>query len=163
MRNHPILTVLLVAAFLSLATGAALAQAPSNPGSQRDAAGDRAAAMAEMRAARNASLAAFHENRSAALADYREAINATRASFLENKTVVIDGCRAARNESADDDNSAFAKCVSDGLKPLIEKARAEHQAAREALAERLLAAREEAKAGFAAARADIRARHARAS
>lgn len=155
MRTNMLLTGLLVASFLALAAGAALAQAPENRGTQR------AQAMGEMREARNASLAEFRANRTAALADYHDAINATRASFLENKTRVIDGCRAARNASADDNNSAFAKCVSDGLRPLIEAAREAHADAREELRERLVSARETAKAAFLAKRDEIRQRYAR--
>lgn len=155
MRTNILLTTLLASAFLAVAAGAAFAQAPSEPRG-----GERAAMHAEMREARNASIHQFAENRTAALTEYRASINATRASFLENKTLVIDGCRAARNASADDNNSAFAKCVSDGLKPLIESARAAHAEARETLHDKLLAARENARAGFESHRSEIRGRHA---
>lgn len=154
MRTNTLMTTLLAAAFLAVAAGAALAQPPSGPGA------DRAAAMEEMRAARNESLQQFHANRTAAIEEYRATINATRTSFLENKTRVIDECNAARNATADDNNSAYAKCVSDGLKPLIEQARAAHKAARETALEKLLAAREAAKAAFMAHRDQIRASHA---
>ena len=156
MRTNTILTTLLAAAFLSVAVGAALAQ----PGEGQGGAGaERRAAMEEMREARNASLAEFKANRSAIIAEYHAANNATRASFLENKTLVIDGCRAARNATADDNNSQYAKCVSDGLKPLIEAARAAHAEAREDAREELIAAREAAKAAFLARRDAIRAAH----
>lgn len=152
MRTNTLLTTLLVAAFLALALGAAVAQ----PGGGRPS-GDRAAAMAELREARNESLRQFHENRTAILAQWQASINATRASFLENKTRIIDECRAARNASAEDNNSAYAKCVSDGLRPLINATRAAHREAREDAREDLLAAREAAKASFLARRDAIRA------
>ena len=154
MRTNLILSSLVVLGLLSLAAGAALAQ--PGGGEQRS---ERAAAFAEMREARNESLRSFHENRTAAIDALHAANNATRASFLENKTRVIDECRAARNATADDNNSAFAQCVRDGLKPLIEAARAAHADAREDCREALIAARENAKAAFAAARADARSRH----
>ncbi|HUR69432.1 MAG TPA: hypothetical protein VM370_09315 [Candidatus Thermoplasmatota archaeon] len=154
MRTNTILTTFLAAALLTVAVGAALAQ-PGGDGARSE----RAAAMAELREARNASIAEFKVNRSAALADFHAANNATRASFLENKTLVIDGCRAQRNATEDDNNSDYAKCVSDGLKPLIESARAAHKAAREAAQAKLEAARETAKAAFLARREAIRAQH----
>ena len=156
MRTNTILTTLLAAAFLSVAVGAALAQPGGGPGG---AGSERRAAMEEMREARNASIAEFKANRSAALAEYHAAINATRASFLENKSRVIEACNAARNATADDNNSDYASCVSDGLRPLIDAARAAHQEAREAAQAKLLAAREAAKAAFLARRDAIRAAH----
>lgn len=156
---NPRTTLLVGLMLLVVAAGTALAQGPpEDAASRRDA---MRARHAELMAARNASLASFHENRTAAIDAYHASINATRASFLENKTLVIDGCRAARNATSDDNNSAFAKCVSDGLRPLIEKARAEHKAAREAFHDRLVDARRAAIAGFIHARADADARHGR--
>lgn len=145
MRTNALLTALVTAAFLATAAGAALAQGGGPPD-----ASEREARLAALHAARNASLASFHENRTAALADYHAANNATKASFLENKTRVLGECEALRNST---EGSNHSKCVHDGLKPLIEKARAEHAAHRDALKERLLDARENAKASFAAARA----------
>ena len=114
----------------------------------------------ELKAARNASLASFHENRTAALQAYHAAHNATKASFLENKTKVVEGCKAARNESRAAGNaSAESKCVRDGLKPLAEKARAEHEAAREAFLDALREARQAALDAFRAAKAHADARH----
>lgn len=151
----PLIAVGMTTLLLALAAGAALAQ-PGDAAQDAQARRDRMQALHD---ARNASLASFHENRTAAIAEYRAANEATRASFLENKTAVIDGCRAARNASAEDNNSAFAKCVSDGLKPLIQKARAEHQAHREAFIEKTTAARKAAMESFAQARRDANARY----
>jgi len=132
---------------LTLAAGAALAESHGG-----EAAQERRERAAELREARSASLASFHENRTAAIADFRAEHNETKRSFLENKTLVIDGCSAARNETDDDNNSEYAKCVSDGLRPLIQQARAEHKAQREAFHDRMLAARSAAIAQFQAAR-----------
>lgn len=137
---------------LATVAGAALAQGPGGPGERME---ERRAKADALRAARNESLAMFHENRSAAIDEFRAANNATKQSFLENKTLVIDGCRAARNATADDNNSAYAKCVSDGLRPLIQNARAEHQAHREAFVDRMMAARQAALAHFREQRAGI--------
>lgn len=184
MRNHGLLMTLVAALLVAAAAGTALAQ-PGGPGGR--AAGDehrgegrgnatgnetdergngtaRGEAMkaraAELRAARNASLASFHENRTAAIEAFREAHNATKASFLENKTRVIEACHAARNESRAAGNASDAsKCIRDGLKPLAEKARAEHEAAREAFHDALREARQAAMGSFRAAKAHADARH----
>lgn len=137
---------------LATVAGAALAQAPDGAGSQ---AAERRAKADALRAARNDSLAMFHENRTDAIDDYRAANNATKQSFLENKTAVIDACRAARNATADDNNSDYSKCVSDGLRPLIQKARDEHQAHRQAFVDRMMAARQAALAHFREQRTGI--------
>lgn len=137
---------------LATIAGAALAQAPDGAGSQ---AAERREKADALRAARNDSLAMFQENRSAAIDEYRAANNETKRSFLENKTAVIDGCNAARNATADDNNSVYAKCVSDGLKPLITKAREDHAAHREAFVDRMMAARQAALAYFRDQRAAI--------
>lgn len=144
-----ILAIGLTTLMLAGIAGAAFAQAPDGTG---DAAQERRERMQELRAARNESLASFHENRTAAIADYHAANNETKRSFLENKTRVIDECNAARNASSEDNNSVYAKCVSDGLKPLIQKARAEHAEHREAFRERMVAARTAAIEHFQAAR-----------
>lgn len=116
--------------------------------------------MSKLREARNESIRSFHENRSAAFADYHAAFNATKASFMENKTRVQAECAALRNQTAgganETDDNATANsggCVREGLKPLIQQARAEHKAQKDALRERLMDAREAAKASFQAARA----------
>ncbi|HWH08429.1 MAG TPA: hypothetical protein VNX21_04455 [Candidatus Thermoplasmatota archaeon] len=108
--------------------------------------------------ARHAALDAFHENRTRILAEHNATLHAIKASFLENKTKVLEDCRAARNQTS---GNATAKCVSDGLKPLIEKARADIAAAREAAQEALREARAAAVAKFHAEKAHVNARHGR--
>lgn len=137
---------------LATIAGAALAQGPGG-----DAADDRRERVQALREARNESLQQFHENRTAAMEEFRAAHNETKRSFLENKTRVIDECNAARNETAEDNNSEYAKCVSDGLRPLIQQARAEHKAQRDAFHERMIEARQAAIEHFRAARASMRA------
>lgn len=142
---------------LGAIAGAAYAQQPDGAGQQGQAhsqgASDsgnqtaREARIAALHAARNASLASFQENRTAALETYHAAFNATRASFLENKTAVLAACQAAKNTTNE------SQCVRDGLAPLIEKARAEHKAQREAFIDAITAARQSAMQSFAAARA----------
>ena len=190
MRNHGILIALVASLVLAAAVGTAFAQpgaqgrgaaeerraeergnATAEDDNRTDArqngtarAEAAKARHAELRAARHAALTSFHENRTAALAEYHAAHNATRASFLENKTKVIEACRAARNESrAANETSGRdpSKCIQDGLKPLIAKARAEHQDAKEKFQERLLAARQASLDGFRGAKAHADARHAR--
>lgn len=139
----------------------------TSPG--RDARGDPAlraeaakARVAELKAAREAALASFRENRSGALAAFHAAHNATKASFLENKTLAIEACRAAKNETRGNETAGapgHAQCVKAGLKPLVEKARAEHQAAREAFLQALRDAREASLGKFRAAKAHADARH----
>lgn len=185
MRSQTLLPFLVTALLVVAAAGTALAQG-GRDGPRDHARGDaaqehradaanrtegnasaRAQAMqarhAELKAARDAALASFHENRSAALADFHAANNATRASFLENKTQVLESCRAARNASRADNATSGAsgesKCVKDGLKPLIAKARAEHREHRETLQERLAELRADALKGFRAAKADADRRH----
>lgn len=127
-----------VAAALLLVGGtAALAQAPDDHVSRAEAAKAR---HDEMAAARAAILDGFHANRSAILDAYHASLNATRASFLENKSAVLERCGESRSNET-------AKCVTDGLKPLIEKARAEHKAARELALDKL---REQRALGMAA-------------
>ena len=113
--------------------------------------------MDALRQARNESLEMFRAERTAAIEEFRAANNETKRSFLENKTTVIEACNAQRNETADDDNGEYAKCVSDGLRPLIQKARDEHRAHREAFVDRMLEARQDALQHFADARAAARA------
>lgn len=162
MRSTLALTVMTILVVGSLA-GPAIAQ-PGGQGGAHGQGGDmgnataREARLAELHAARNASLASFHENRTAALEAYHAAHNATKASFMENKTRVQDECRALRN-STEGGNQSEGQCVRDGLKPLIAKARAEHKEQHDALIEALRAARTNAIAQFAAARGQINARH----
>lgn len=189
MRNHGLLTLLALVTLVAAAAGTALAGGPGDHSparkrgddarSQHDDDGNHTAANksanhsaakarhAELKAAREAALERFHENRTAALSAYHAAHNATKASFLENKTRVIEACQAAKNATRsanatrgnESGQPAHAKCVQDGLKPLIEKARAEHQAAKDKLQERLKAARQAAMESFRAHRADADARH----
>lgn len=149
MRTNLFLAGIIIAGFLAAGAGMALAQGQTDGPDTTE----RQARMAALREARNESLRSFHENRSLAVEEYRAAHNATRASFLENKTRIIDACESARNATADDSDSAFAKCVTDGLKPLIGAARAAHEAQKDAVKLKLLAARDSAKAAFVAARA----------
>jgi hypothetical protein len=188
MRNPTLLISVIAVTLLAAAAGTAFAQ-PGGPGAGGDdrpakrgmgnhtaddnstANHSRAEAMkarvAELREARAAALASFKENRTDALADYHAAHNATRASFLENKTRVLEACQAAKNASRADNSTRgnqtgapeHAKCVRDGLKPLIEKARAEHKEAREELQERLHGARKASIEAFRAAVRDADARH----
>lgn len=147
-----LMTTLLLAAV----TGAALAQ----PGGGSDQT-DRQQRMKALHEARNASLASFKENRSAAFAEYHTAFNATKASFMENKTRVLAECAAARNATTGNatpggDGNNTGGCVRDGMRPLIEQARAEHRAQKDALRERLLEARTNAMETFRQARAAMR-------
>jgi hypothetical protein len=151
MRTTLLYACLATVMFLGVGAGVALADGPGDHAPDQTAREER---LAELREARNESLRMFQENRTAALQEYRAAHNATKASFLENKTRVIEECRELRNET--EDANETAQCVRDGLKPLIEQARAEHRAQREALLERLLEARTEAKAAFLAARQAMR-------
>lgn len=147
-----ILAIGITTILLATIAGAAMAQGPGSG----DAAQERRERMQALREARNESLQQFHENRTAAIEEFRAAHNETKRSFLENKTRVIDECNAARNETADDNNSEYSSCVSDGLRPLIEQARAEHKTQREAFHERMLEARQAAIEHFRAARASMR-------
>lgn len=147
------LAIALTTLLLATAVGAALAQPGSGPGATPE---ERRAKADALRAARNESLAWFHENRTDAIAQFHALNNETKRSFLENKTAVIQGCKAARNATADDNNSDFAQCVSDGLKPLITKAREEHRAHREAFIDRMTTARQAAIQYFLAQRQAIR-------
>lgn len=173
MRNHGLRITLVAALLVAAAAGTALAQ-PGGAGAREAGQEHRSTARgnetddhvngtaraAELREARNASLASFKENRTAAIEAFHAAHNATRASFLENKTKVIEGCRAARDETRAAGNaSAESKCVQDGLKPLIGKARAEHKAALEAFHAALREARQAAMAAFRAAVGHADARH----
>jgi hypothetical protein len=131
---------------------------------RRDAAQER---RAELQAARAAALEAFHENRTAAIEEFRAAHNATKASFLENKTRVLAECAALRNATTSDDENAtgasdHSKCVRDGLKPLIEQARAEHKEQRETFQERMREARQGALGQWMKESRAVNERHAAA-
>lgn len=179
-RTTPTTMLLVALAILVAAAGTAVANGPPSgtPGADgahdesqahggNETAGDdanaseRGQAMREryqaLAAARRAALDGFHENRTRILDEYRASLNATRASFLENKTAVLEACRA---EHADN-SSEGAQCVRDGLKPLIEKARADNKAAREKALADLAAARDASIAGFRHAKADADARYGR--
>lgn len=157
-------TTLLTLSILGLVFGAAagaFAQAPEDPGADRRASAEekRAAAQerrAELLSAREAVLAAFKANRSAILAEYQESLNATRASFLAAKAEVLAACNETRAASTNSSETRgapeHAKCVSDGLKPLIEKARAEMSAAREEAHAKLVAERAHGMSAWAKAR-----------
>ena len=154
----------LVAAAIVLGTaGAALAQGPlsESPANERpQAAQERRVAL---EAARAAVLDAFRENRSLVLEEYRASLAATRASYLENKTLVLQACDETRaafaNNSGGDGAPEHAKCVQDGLKPLIEKARAEMQSAREHAKERLAELRQHGLSEWAKSRQQADARY----
>lgn len=92
----------------------------------------------------------------AILAEYHDSLNATRASFLAAKADVLATCdetRAASTNSSESDGAPeHAKCVSDGLKPLLEKARAEMSAARETAHAKLLGERAHGMSAWAKAR-----------
>jgi hypothetical protein len=111
-------------------------------------------------AARQAALDSFHENRTRILREYNASLHAIRASFLENKTRVLDDCAAKRNETQ---GNATSKCVQDGLKPLIEKARTDLQAAREATLKALTDLRASALGGFQSAKAAADAKYGKPS
>ena len=145
------LLIAMAALFVTAAVGTALAQ--SEEGSARRTAAEER--RAELQAARTAALDGFHANRTAALDAYHAAINATRTAFLAAKADVLADCAEQRNAT---EGNETAKCVKDGLKPLIEQARADHKAAREALKASLLDARRDAISGFAAAKARVEAR-----
>ena len=153
MRTKLLFATILTMAFVGIAAGAAFAQGGGGPDQTA-----REQRISALREARNASIESFKENRTAALADYHAAFNATKASFLENKTRVLAECAALRNETSGNatpggEGNNTGGCVKDGLKPLIEKAHHEHKAQKDTLKERLMSAREAAKASFAAARA----------
>lgn len=171
MTTRKTLLIGLAAALVvSLAIPAVLAQGANSSGSNHSAgqgrsdagshmmnATEREARHAELKAARESALASFHENRSAALKTYHDALNATRQSFLENKTRVLEACQAARNATTG--NESNDHCVRDGLRPLIQDARADIRDAQEAFRASMLAAREHAKAAFASHRHDINVKH----
>lgn len=152
MRTKTI-AILIVLGFVLVAAGAALAQPNQTAREERMA--NAKARHDALAAARNASLASFHENRTAAIEAFHAANNATKASFIENKTRVQAECRALANTTGNETGG----CVRDGLKPLIEKARAEHQAAKDAFRAAMLAARTNAMEQFRAAREAWRAEH----
>lgn len=147
------LMIVMAALFVTAAVGTALAQT-EQADARRAAAEER---RAELTAARQAALDGFHANRTAALDAYHAAINATRTAFLAAKAEVLADCAEQRNSTGN--SSEMSKCVRDGLQPLIDQARADHKAAREAFVASLLEARRGAIEGFAAAkaRADARA------
>lgn len=159
MRTHAYLLALIATGLVLGAAGPALADDASGneTASHRPDRAEMKAKHDALKAARNASLASFKENRTAALAEYHAAHNATKASFLENKTRVLAECQALKNTT--DDKNATQHCVRDGLKPLIEKARAEHRAAKDAFHAKMQAARAAAMEQFRAAREQWRADH----
>ena len=163
MRANPLVAALAAAAILVGTAGAALAQGPPSDGAgseRQQAAQERRAAL---EAARASVLDAFRENRTLVVEEYRASLAAIRASYLENKTLVLEGCNATRaaftNNSGGDGAPEHAKCVSDGLKPLIEKARGEMRAAREHAQERLLELRQHGLSEWAKARQGADARY----
>jgi hypothetical protein len=111
-------------------------------------------------AARQAALDSFHENRTRILREYNASLHAIRASFLENKTKALDDCAAKRNETQGNET---AKCVKDGLKPLIEKARADMKAAREAAQQALVDLRASVLSTFQSEKAKADARYGKPS
>lgn len=111
-------------------------------------------------AARQAALDGFHENRTRILQEYNATLHAIRASFLENKTKVLDDCAAKRNETS---GNATAQCVKDGLKPLIEQARAGMKDARVKALGELTALRQAALSSFASAKAHADATYGKPS
>lgn len=128
--------------------GAGNAADHQNETGRQNATARHEAAMArhdELMAARQAVLESFKENRSAVLAEYRASLNATRTAFIEAKADVLEACNLTRaaftNNSNSTDAPDHAKCVSDGLKPLIEEARAANKAAREEALSKLQALR----------------------
>ena len=153
MRTKLLYACLSIGLLVGVAAGAALAQDEDEGAPDQTARQER---IEKLREARNESLRMFREDRADAIADYRAAFNATKASFLENKTRVLDECGASaddnESESGDEANQTATHCVRDGLKPLIQKARTEHKAQKDELLARLLQAREDAKAHFLAAR-----------
>lgn len=149
MRHRTLVLVVALGLVLGAAT-TALAQAGQGSAAERQQAAKER--RENLTAAREAILDAFRANRSAILEDYRESLNATRQSFLENKSLVLERCDQTRQQSANNSGSNgtapdHAKCVQDGLQPLIEKARAENRAAREEAQEKL---REERQKGLSA-------------
>lgn len=88
-----------------------------------------------LQAARGSILTGFNENRTKILEEYRASLNATRTQFLADKAEVIEACNATRaeftNNTGSTESPEHAKCVADGLAPLIEEARAANKAARE--------------------------------
>lgn len=116
---------------------------------------------AELKAAREAALASFHANRTAAIQAFLAAHNATKASFLENKTRVLAECQDLKNST--DENSSYQHCVRDGLKPLIEQARAEHREQKDAFKAAMKASVAKAIEKFRGEKADVDKRHGRSS
>ncbi|HET6405823.1 MAG TPA: hypothetical protein VFH78_14360 [Candidatus Thermoplasmatota archaeon] len=149
MRTSRTLLALAAIGLLVAAAAPAIAQAPppQTPGGGGGAAGQDAAAkgaerqqaaqerVAALQAARQAILDGFKANRSAILSEYLATLNATRERFLAEKANVLAACNETRaqstNASETQEAPDHATCVSDGLRPLIEEARAANAAARE--------------------------------
>ncbi len=166
MRFQRTLTILLLVGFLAVAMGTALAQ---NDSSSREAQAQERREAAKARyealvAARHAAIDSFRENRSAIIDTYRADLNVTRDTFLADKAGVIEGCRAEHadmSNATSEERDAYAKCVRDGVKPLIEKARADNAASREKARASLLELRTEKIGEFRQARDNADARYGR--
>jgi len=175
---RPIRILLVALAVAGLVAGAIAGPAMANPSSNHrpaHASGGKAADenvtayRAELKAARQAALDAFHENRTAAIREYNATLHAIRASYLENKTKVIDGCRNATavghpkpanmSNASKEEKLAFAHCVKDGLAPLKLSARENMTEARESFQEKMREARQAALEGFKASKAHAAAKH----
>lgn len=111
---------------------------PNDQAGQANATARQAAARErhqELQSARQTILDGFKANRSVILEEYRASLNATRADFLVKKDAVLTKCAEARgdftNNTGATESPEHAKCVSDGLRPLAEQARADNRAARE--------------------------------
>lgn len=134
---------------------------------------NRSKAFDAYHAALNATRASFQENKTrvieACRAEHPEGIadkdNLTRQNDANETRHNETNDTSPRNETRGTDNdgrSAFGHCVRDGLKPLIEKARAQIRDAHEELRAALEAARDHAKASFASHRHEINAKHGQA-
>ncbi|HWG92080.1 MAG TPA: hypothetical protein VNZ52_14620 [Candidatus Thermoplasmatota archaeon] len=116
-------------------------------------ASDNESARSDLRSARAAAMESFHENRTAALREYNQTLHAIKEAFLAAKKQVIEACQAQRNATNTSGNDSVRQCVKDGLKPLIEEARADMKEAKELCQQKLLSYRTKAIAGFREAKA----------
>jgi len=103
-----------------------------------------------------ASIEQFNENRSLLLAQHEANESHVRATFADGKLAALQDCLAqaapfGRNASGPH-SGVLAACLKEKMAPLRDAAKASHQAERQSLGDALQAARETAKARFAAQR-----------
>ncbi len=170
MRSTRLPTTLLLLALVAGGVGVALAQSdnattsgsPAAPEKPCAASGAPSAAQAKWRAEcvtnmtrfRFTALERFEENKTLAILQHDANLSHVRATFEDGKLQAYKDCLAQaapydRNASGPH-GGVLASCMKDKLAPLRQAALASHQAERQALADALKAAKEGAKAEFAA-------------